>query len=149
MALLQACRAYTLGLPLESAYSWGLNRAIFIAAAKRGFKGGKRAPQHDSKTNLEKKDNEYYLGDDMAYKEQGNDVLRFTIGGEVQTKQDFERQVEARFGDEFPRAWKEGLAYVKKFDRETLLSGNEFFNVVYRPKRDEWARKWTEEAKRS
>ena len=40
MTLLQAARAHVLGLPLESAYSWGLNRAIFIAAAKRGFKGG-------------------------------------------------------------------------------------------------------------
>jgi hypothetical protein len=40
MAVLQAARAYTLGLPLESAYSWGLSRAIFFAAAKRGFKGG-------------------------------------------------------------------------------------------------------------
>jgi hypothetical protein len=40
MAVLQAARAYTLGLPLESAYSWGLTRAIFFAAAKRGFKGG-------------------------------------------------------------------------------------------------------------
>lgn len=40
MATLQAARAYILGLPLESALSWGLNRSIFYAAAKRGFKGG-------------------------------------------------------------------------------------------------------------
>ncbi|MBC7189152.1 hypothetical protein H5U35_02900, partial [Candidatus Aerophobetes bacterium] len=38
MATLQAARAFLLGLPLESAKSWGLNRAIFYAAAKRGFK---------------------------------------------------------------------------------------------------------------
>ncbi len=39
MAILQAARARTFGLPLATAQSWGLNRAIFYAAAKRGFKG--------------------------------------------------------------------------------------------------------------
>ncbi|HEY6237898.1 MAG TPA: hypothetical protein VIZ68_01770, partial [Thermoplasmata archaeon] len=39
MAVLQAARAHSLGLPRESAFSWGLNRAIFYAAAKRGFRG--------------------------------------------------------------------------------------------------------------
>jgi len=38
MAVLQAARANVLGLPEDSAYSWGLDRAIFYAAAKRGFK---------------------------------------------------------------------------------------------------------------
>ena len=40
MALLQAARAKALGYPLDEAESFGLNRAIFYAAAKRGFKGG-------------------------------------------------------------------------------------------------------------
>src|SRR2546428_13099724 len=39
MATLQAARAYLLGLRMDEAYSWGLNRSIFYAAAKRGFKG--------------------------------------------------------------------------------------------------------------
>src|SRR5579875_2525433 len=39
MSILQAARAEALGLPHDSALSWGLNRAIFYAAAKRGFKG--------------------------------------------------------------------------------------------------------------
>ncbi|HUO43055.1 MAG TPA: hypothetical protein VMU35_08765 [Methylomirabilota bacterium] len=39
MAILQAARAKQLGLPINEAKSWGLNRAIFYAAAKRGFKG--------------------------------------------------------------------------------------------------------------
>jgi hypothetical protein len=43
MAILQAARAEALGLPEDSAYSWGLNRAIFYAAAKRGFRGGTAA----------------------------------------------------------------------------------------------------------
>jgi len=37
MATLQAARAFLLGLILELAKSWGLNRVIFCAAAKRGF----------------------------------------------------------------------------------------------------------------
>jgi hypothetical protein len=36
MALLQAVRAKALGYPLDEAESFGLNRAIFYAAAKRG-----------------------------------------------------------------------------------------------------------------
>ncbi len=39
MALLQAARATALEYPLDEAESFGLNRAIFYAAAKRGFKG--------------------------------------------------------------------------------------------------------------
>ena len=142
MAVLQAARAYTLGLTLESAYSWGLNRAIFIAAAKKGFKGEGAKEGKTSKAS-----NVYYLGDDMAYKVQEEGVLRFTIGGEVQKKEDFEKQVVSRFGSFFPRAWKEALLYVKKFDKETLLSADEFFRQVYRPRRDELAQKWTEESK--
>ena len=40
MATLQAARARTLGLDLDEAKSWGLNRAVFYAAAKRGFRHG-------------------------------------------------------------------------------------------------------------
>jgi hypothetical protein len=84
----------------------------------------------------------------MAFKDEKGGVLRFTIGGEVQTKEDFERQVKSRLGDAFPTAWKEALAYVKKFDKETLLSAEGFFRDVYRPKRDELAGKWTEISRR-
>ena len=147
MALLQAARAYVLGLPLESAYSWGLNRAIFIAAAKRGFKGGPsqggRAGAKSSKTAPV-----YYLGDDMAFKSQKSGVLLFTIGGEVQTKEAFDRQVKSRFGQTFPAAWREALAYVKTFDKETLRSGDEFFTLVYRPRRDELSAAWSQASKK-
>jgi hypothetical protein len=145
MAVLQAARAYALGLRLESAYSWGLNRAIFIAAAKRGFKGssgGGKGKGKGGKTS--KTAGTYYLGDDMAFKDETGGVLRFTIGGKVQTKEDFERQVKSRFGEAFRPAWKEALAYVKSFDREVLLSTDRFFGDIYRPRRDELAEKWTE-----
>jgi hypothetical protein len=146
MALLQAARAHVLGLSVESAYSWGLNRAIFIAAAKRGFRGGGGGGGFEGGRGAKssKSANVYYLGDDMAFKDQKGGVLRFTIGGEVQTKEDFERQVKARFGGTFREAWKEAMAYVKSFDKETLLSADGFYKEVYRPIRDEWAEKWTE-----
>lgn len=146
MALLQAARAFVLGLPLDSAYSWGLNRSIFYAAAKKGFKGGsgggtgavagRRASSKGGST--------YLLGDEMAYKKQKGGKLYFTIGGQVQTEEDFKRQIESRFGHSFPRAWKEALDYVGEFDKDTLRSGSAFFSQVYRPKRDEFAESWTE-----
>ena len=70
-------------------------------------------------------------------------VLLFTIGGEVQTRKNFERQVKARFGDTFEAAWREALGYVGSFDKQTLLSADEFFGEVYRPRRDQLAEKWT------
>jgi hypothetical protein len=145
MTLLQAARAYVLGLPIESAYSWGLDRATFIAAAKRGFKAGAGAGKGGSKVGVTSKDsNTYYLGDDMAYKTVKDGVLLFTIGGKVQTMDEFDKRVKSRFGDNFSSAWKEALAYVKGFDKEALLSSGEFFRTVYRPVRDELAEKWTE-----
>jgi len=144
MALLQAARAYALGLPLESAHSWGLNRAIFIAAAKRGFKGkaggeGRGAGERRSS----KGEAVYTLGDDMAFKTERKGVLLFSIGGKVQTEEDFDRHVRARFGGAFDDAWREALGYVGSFERKTLLSADEFFGEVYRPRRDELASKWT------
>lgn len=143
MTVLQAARAYVLGLPLESAHSWGLNRAIFIAAAKRGFKGRGGGGQAESKKGTKAADT-FFLGDDMAFKTERNGVLLFTIGGEVQTEEAFNRQVKSRFGSKFTAAWKEALAYVKGFDKETLMSRDEFFRAVYRPVRDELSAKWSE-----
>ena len=75
MAMLQAARAFELGLPLESAHSWGLNRAIFYAAAKRGFKGGgtgSGSGGEDRTGAREAKADEFHLGDDLAFKEPGS-----------------------------------------------------------------------------
>ena len=138
MSMLQAARAHVLGLPLESAYSWGLNRAIFIAAAKRGFKGESGSGKGSSRGK-----NTYSLGDDMAFKTEKGGVLLFTIGGKVQTKEEFDKRVKARFGGTFQAAWTEALAYVKGFDRSVLLSSDDFFRTVYRPVRDELAGRWS------
>lgn len=144
MAMLQAARAYVLGLPLGSAHSWGLNRAIFIAAAKRGFKGGAGSEGKGGKTS--RGADVYHLGDDMAYKVEKGGALQFTIGGEVQTEEAFEKKVKSRFGGAFADAWEEAVAYVKTFDKETLLSAEGFFKGVYRPRRDELSEKWSEES---
>jgi hypothetical protein len=147
MSLLQAARAYLLGLPMESACSWGLNRAIFIAAAKKGFKGGSQSGSGASGgKGAPRKESIYTLGDDFAFKTEKGGVLLFTIGGKVQTKEEFEKRVRARFGRTFPAAWKEALTYVKGFDRDVLLSSGGFFNDVYKPVRDEWAERWTKES---
>lgn len=147
MSLLQAARAYVLGLPLESAQSWGLNRATFIAAAKRGFKGGGGGGKGGSEgrgTRCSKPAGVYHLGDDMAYKTEQRGVLLFTFGSKVQTKEEFEKRVIARFGKAYQAAWKEALGRVKGFERDTLLSAEGFFRDVYRPVRDQWAEKYTE-----
>jgi hypothetical protein len=149
MATLQAARALVLGLSESQSKSWGLNRAIFYAAAKRGFKA--KPPVERSLSEIQKKPiietpDTFHLGSEMAYKAKEKDgKVYFTIGGQIQTEKDFVRQVESRFAGKFDRAWKEAVDLVKEFDREVLLSQKDFYELVYKPKRDELAAKWTEE----
>lgn len=84
----------------------------------------------------------------MAFKSEKDSTLLFTFGGRVQTKEEFDKRVRSRFGDRFPIAWKEALAYVKKFDKDTLLSSEGFFRDVYKPVRDEWSERWTAETQK-
>jgi hypothetical protein len=145
MATLQAARAHLLGLKLEEAYSWGLNRAIFYAAAKRGFKGGsggKSVTAAKDRPLVERSD-VFMLGDDMAFKEVRNGKMLFTIGGKVQTEADFKKQVAFRFGDRFPEAWEDALDLLGKYDKETLLSQSGFYRDAYKPNRDSLVEKWS------
>ena len=149
MAMLQAARAFELGLPLESAHSWGLNRAIFYAAAKRGFKGGGTGTGSGGggkQVAREAKADEFHLGDDLAFKEPGSSDKKpvFSFGGEAQTEERFQKQIQSRFSGSFRDAWEDALDYVRHFPRETLESQSGFYSDVYRPKRDEFAAKWTE-----
>jgi hypothetical protein len=122
----------------------------FIAAAKRGFKGGSASGEGGAgRKGTSKGGNKYVLGDDMAYKIDKDGVLLFTIGGKVQTKEEFDKRVRSRFASSYQEAWKEALAYVKGFDKETLSSTEDFFRVVYRPVRDELAEKWTQASESS
>ena len=148
MAVLQAARAHVLGLPLTSAKSWGLNRAIFYAAAKRGFKGArpyKRPKAEIEETPVVETPAEYHLGNEMAFKAKGQpDGPLFTMGGKIQTIEEFERQIESRFERNFDKVWEEALGIVQEYDRSILLTQNKFFNEVYKPRRDELANKWSE-----
>ncbi len=143
MATLQAARAKALGLPLASAKSWGLNRAIYYAATKRGFKGGS-GPAKPEK--YERSFGEYWLGLDKAYKVTAGGRLLFTIGGDIQHPEDFARQIEERFQGTFRQAWKESLEILQRYKKEVLESPEHFYQQVYRPRRDELASRWNERA---
>jgi hypothetical protein len=146
MAMLQAARARTLGLSEGSAYSWGLNRAIFYAAAKRGFGGisDGHPVTASGPQPTEGGPPMYALGTDKAYLSSQEPGPLFTIGGETQTEADFRRQIAARFGEEsaFRSAWAEAMAIVAGFDRETLGSPRGFYDEIYRPRRDALVVEW-------
>jgi len=146
MAILQAARAKQLGLPLTEAKSWGLNRAIFYAAAKRGFKGKPfqtRSHEEIAKKPVERRRSAYFLGDELAYSSKTGSKLYFTIGKTLQTESDYQRQIMKRFASIYSKAWKEAIQIVRQYPKEILLSQNGFFQEVYKPRRDELAEKWT------
>lgn len=155
MATLQAARAKALGFSLDEAKSFGLNRAIFYAAAKRGFKALRGVPRislprevftipEKEIKKIEKTFGIEKIGDEMAYcvKMKGKRV--FTIGNELQTPEAFKKQIESRFEGKFKKAWQEALKIVKAYDKGVLLSQRYFYEVVYKPRRDELAQKWSE-----
>ncbi len=158
MATLQAARAYVLGFSLEEAKSFGLNRAIFYAAAKkgfkslRGFKGKVKFPRwklirkfsENEIKEIEKNFSIERLGDEMAYCVRVNNQRLFVIGEEIQTPEDFEKQVETRFKGKFEEAWRQALEIVKSYDKGVLLSQRYFYEAVYKPRRDELVEKWSQ-----
>lgn len=156
MATLQAARAYVTGRSEQSAKSFGLNRAIFYAAAKKGFKviKGAKAPREikiSKKTvdpeTLRKIQESFkvdYIGDEMAYSVNMGGDTYYVIGNEIQTSEDFQRQIERRFGDKFEDAWKEAIKICRECNEGVLLSQRYFYETVYKPRRDELAKKWSE-----
>ena len=82
----------------------------------------------------------------MAYRAQKAGVLLFMFGGKVQAEEEFNKRVKARFGKSYQTAWKEATSYVNGFDKDVLLSADDFYRIVYRPARDELADKWSEAA---
>lgn len=140
MALLQAARAYRLGLRLDEAKSWGLSRAIFYAAARHGFRKRRLKP------------NDFYvLGGERANLAAPGPkgMLRFQMGGQVLSPHDFERQIMARFGDRWNEAWHEALDVIDESDSRDLQNQQRFFNSVYKPRRDELAEKYSTPAPKS
>jgi hypothetical protein len=156
MATLQAARAYVLGKPIDTSKSFGLNRAIFYAAAKKGFRAmkGIQLPQEITiaKKPIEeeklKKIRETFkveeIGDELAYSVELDGTTYYTIGNEIQTENEFEKQIERRFEGKFKEVWKEALKICKGYDGGVLLSQRYFYEAVYKPRRDELASKWSE-----
>jgi hypothetical protein len=151
MALLQAARAKVLGYPLDEAQSFGLNRAIFYAAAKRGFKGGtstkQPGEQHTFKEapgkSVAKTVQQDVLGNEIAYYVEMDGKKRYVMGDEILEPEDFKREIEQRFGQAFPKAWEQALQLVEQADRATLESQRKFYEEVYKPRRDELAKAWS------
>jgi hypothetical protein len=147
MATLQAARAHTLGLSMDEAKSWGLSRAIFYAAAKRGFHrtkemaDGHKQPAHRSEHHADEET--FTLGGEDAYiLRDKSDGLRFRFGDEEQTAQDFQRQIITRFPD-WDTAWAEAQRIIKEADEADLNSQHRFYEKVYKPRRDELAKRWS------
>ncbi len=151
MALLQAARAKALGYPLDEAQSFGLNRAIFYAAAKRGFKSSASSKhpgeQHTFKEvpgkGITKTIQQDALGDETAYYVEMDGKKRYVMGDEILEPDDFKRQVAERFGQAFLQAWEQALQIVEQTDRATLESRQHFYEEVYKPRRDELAKAWS------
>lgn len=142
-----------LGLDLGAAQSWGLNRAIFYAAAKRGFRRAGPAasapPERRPPTAPPLEQRAYSLGGEKAYlaADRGSG-LRFEIGDEVQTPADFEQQIERRF-DDWDAAWREAREIVETADPAALTSQRRFYEEIYQPRRDRLARRWSGNSKLS
>ncbi len=157
MALLQAARATVLGSPLDEAESFGLNRAIFYAAAKRGFKGGSFSKhpgeehvfQETPSKSVTKTVHQDAIGNEMAYYVEVEGKKRYVMGEQILSPEDFDRQVAQRFGRAFPKAWEQALQVVEQADQETLESQRKFYEEVYKPRRDELAKAWSELSKQA
>jgi len=149
MAILQAARAYVLGLNLDEAKSWGLNRAIFYAAAKKGYFRKSKPPgrkihlEEILKKPLEKEREFFYLGDEGAYFVETPHGVRFKIGNKVQRPEDFDHQIASKFWPIFNEIWDEAIKIVSEHPKDILLSQRQFFKKVYEPLRDVLKERWS------
>ncbi|MCC6024415.1 MAG: hypothetical protein LM600_06910, partial [Thaumarchaeota archaeon] len=135
MGLLQAARYYVLKGDLELAKSFGLNRAIFYAwAKKRGVTVRRAGRGLRSAQPAERGEIEERVGDEVAYRSPHG---YFMIGGQVQRPVDFDRMIASRFGRSFEKFWSAAIEYVKSFPESVLKSQREFYEKVYLPVRDQ------------
>jgi hypothetical protein len=153
MATLQAARAQALGLSMDEAKGWGLSRAIFYAAAKRGFHrtksdgDGHKQTAHQRERHAQEET--YTLGGEEAYiLRDRSDGLRFRFGDEEQTARDFDRQIVSRFPD-WDEAWSEARRIIDEADPDDLSSQHRFFDHVYKPRRDTLAKRWSGDRERA
>lgn len=135
MALLQAARYYVLNGDMDRAKSFGLNRAIFYAWAKRRGVTVRRPAPGAVQKHAGTEEVEETVGNEVVYR-----TARgwYTIGGQEQTPREFDRQVVQRFGAEaFQRYWESAIEYVKQFPIETIKDQRGFYERVYLPVRDD------------
>jgi hypothetical protein len=148
MATLQAARAVALGLTLDEAKSWGLNRALFYAAAKNAWANAKAIGARypvipEFEEARQQRAPVYVLGGEKAFRARDyRQGLRFKFGDRVQTPEEFDRKIIARFPD-WERAWGEALQIIDSADRRDLDIQHRFFDRVYKPRRDTLARRWS------
>ena len=149
MAVLQAARARALGLDQDEAKSWGLNRALFYAAAKRGWQqakalGARQAIILEFESSVANRDPPYVLGGEKAFRSRDySRGLRFKFGRRIQEPADFDRQVREKFGARWDLAWAEAQSIIRNSARRDLDIQSRFFNRVYEPRRDQLAEKWS------
>lgn len=149
MAMLQAARAYRLGFSLDEAKSYGLNRAIFYAAAKKGFKGGsskhvgaKQTFRQTPWKQMTKTLTMDGVGNEQAYCVNEGGKRRFVMGDKIIEPKDYNRQIENRFTD-YDHAWHEAMSLIEHTNPEILESQRKFYETVYKPHRDELVHRWS------
>ena len=139
MGLLQAARYYLIKGDIERAKSFGLNRAIFYAWAKRYSRdrlirakrrAGAGAGVQEAGVRAER------IGNETAYLSPRG---WFMIGGDEQSARDYDRQIAKRIEASAVRyedAWETAVRYLRGFPKETLLDQQRFYREVYKPVRD-------------
>jgi len=138
MGLLQAARYYLIKGDIERAKSFGLNRAIFYAWAKRyardrlikGRRAGATARMHAGDLRAEQ------LGNETAYLSPRG---WFTIGGTEQSARDYDQQIARRIESaavNYEDAWAAAIKYLKSFPRDVLFDQQKFYREAYKPVRD-------------
>jgi len=138
MALLQAVRYYLVTGDMERAKSFGLNRAIFYAWAKRRGRtrpSRTRMRAETPATRVEERRAEQ-LGNEKAFVSPRG---WFTMGDDEQTPADYDRQIARRIeaaAIPYENAWAAAIKHVNGFPRETLLNQQRFYSEVYRSVRD-------------
>ena len=138
MGLLQAVRYYLVTGNLERAKSFGLNRAIFYAWAKRRGRVVPARPTTGTKAavaQIEERKVEQ-LGDERAFVSPRG---WFIIGNAEQKPSDYDRQIAKRIeatAISHEAAWTAAIEYLKTFPKETLLDQQKFYREAYRPIRD-------------
>jgi len=143
MGLLQAARYYLLYRDLNKAKSFGLNRAIFYAwakrrgqvAARRAYGIGHAGYVKSSKTMKGVKLVEV-AGEEAFQAPSGF----FTMGGEEQKPEDYDKQIAEKIKSVVPyeKAWEAALKYLRKFPKHVLLDPRKFYEKVYKPVRDDF-----------